>query len=695
MLFKIALAQFDRISKMVYIDSNGITHKYPQETYRNLDAVKVGNKYFALKFLQAMAKRIYMRPILGAENFEEIFDELRIPLQKRTPKDIGEILASRTEKKLFNAKTIYITRPEDAYRTERIAEIKYIKPGKIHQGQKYINPSDARYILDQTFSLVGRSAGGRLAGAPLTTLHKDIRGIEVKTVKNIKNEIRIKYIYGKYSGENSFSLKKRRVKIGQPYTDLLIQVSKLVTQIIDAVGRHLDDYVQEHGTSEKNLFSVEKLSEYVLAHIKTWFREKNIFAYNGRRSRTHQNMDFFFLPDKKIRKKLIEDAQKNNGFISDRLKKLLLDKTLKGALQLSVIDISGGAGTTGLSEFIAKLLGHKESGSMNAYINSMVATYENKYGKKPRSIVICPRIDDLTLTSTEYIPAIKELRSRRIKADIVLAEQLEESLQKWNGHSQFTTLTWDGLTITPELVAKRFTFLGAGLNNKTDRGYIRAKLPPGMEIIPSPTSRIPASDKRINSKILELLKPKLEELGVVVIPTKVISIVNRNKIETINYKLKKTVEGNATKLKEIKNKYIKRGIQRAVEDIINFAQDNQKEWPEIEFLGLILKLDDKRPGRAGKGGELVATYSIPAGILKAAISNKKLTAAKRIPKDWEKYKFYLDEIVVHRISDLVDKGVYDIVIQPNLLTAFSNGEDFMETKLFVYAKPIDKGTNEQ
>lgn len=571
----------------------------------------------------------------------------------------------------------------------RIVEITYTKPAKIRQGQRYINPSNARYILDRVFSSVGRSAGGRLAGVPLATLHKDRIGIEAKIVKNIDNEFRAKYVYGKFSGENTFSIKKRRVKIGQPYVDRLIQASKLVTQVIDLVGRHLDEYIKNNSSEEKNLFSVEKLSEFALKNLEIWFKDKDALTYNGRRSRTHQNMDFFFLPDKKIRKKIINDTKKNNGFISDQLKKLLQKETLKGTLQLAVVDISGGGGTTGLSQFVAKLLGYKESGSMHAYINSMVATYENKYGKKPSSIIICPRIDDLTLTSIEYIPIIEGMIRCGIKVNIVLAERLEESLQKWDGKSRFTTVTWDGRTIVPELVAKRFTFLGAGLNDTTDRGYVRAKLPPGVEILPSPASRIPASDKRINSKILELLKPKLEKLGVVVIPTKVITIVDRNKMETFDNQLKKADINNSVKLQKIKDNYVKQGVGMAIKDIITFAKNNQKEWPEIGFLGLILKLDDKRPGRAGKGGELVSAYPIPTGILKAVIDNRKIS------KEQEKYKFYFDEIITHRINNLVNKGVYDIIIQPNLLTAFSDGEDFMETKLFVYAKPVERRVDEK
>ncbi len=572
--------------------------------------------------------------------------------------------------------------------TTRMAEVTYIKPAKIRQGQRYVNPSNARYILDQVFSSVGRSAGGRLAGVPLTTLHKDRVGIEVKTAKNIDNEFRVKYVYGKYFGENTFSIKKRRVKIGQPYTDRLIEASKLITQAIDLVGRHLDEYIRKNSSAKKNLFSVEKLSEFTLNNLGTWFKDKDFLTYDGLRSRTHQNMDYFFLPDKNIRKKIIEDTKENNGSMSDKLKNILEKETLQGNLKMTVVDISGGGGTTGLAQFVAKLLGYTESGSMDSYINSLVSTYKSKQGKTPRSIVICPRIDDLTLMSIEYMPVVEGIKKWGINPYIVLAEQLEESFQKWDGKSQFTTVTWDGKTIFPELIAKRFTFLGAGLNNSTDRGYIRAKLPPGVEIIPSPASRIPASDKRINSKILELLKPNLKKLGVIVIPTKIIRIVDRNKIEDFDNQLKKASLNNLTKLQELKNQYVKQGVEIAIKEIINFAKNNQDEWPEIGFIGLILKLDDKRPGRAGKGGELVSAYPIPSGILKAAVS-------KKTSKDQEKYKFYLEEIVTHRIYNLVNKGVYDIIMQPNLLTAFSDGEDFMETKLFVYVKPIEGEKNEQ
>lgn len=555
------------------------------------------------------------------------------------------------------------------YQANEISEIKYIKPAKIYQGEKTISPSDARYILDQVFSCLGRSAGSRLAGYPLTTLHKNTFGIDTKTVKNISRTMRIKFVYSNRSGENSFSLSKKRIKIGQPYTDRLIEASKLITQAIDAVGRHLDDYVKDQARKGVKRISAERLTEYCLSHIEAWLKEKDTLFYNGLRSRTHQNMDFYFLPDQRIREKLIEDIKKGSGLISNQFKEILNEETYQGRLKLATVDISGGGGTTGVAEFIAKLLNYKKSDHIDAYIDSLITTFESKYGKKTRSIAICPRIDDLTLTSIEYIPVLKAIKKRGLKAYLVLAEQLNKSLQNWDGKDKFTTVTWDGKRIVPELTAKRFTFLGEGQNNSTDRGYIMSKLPPGVGIIPSPSSRVPASNKIINSKILELLKQKLNKLNVIVIPTKAITIVDRNKMEKMDNNLK--------------YEYIRQGVQKAVQEIVNFANENKRTWPEIEFLGLVLKLDDKRPGRTGKGGELVSAYPIPAGILKAAINS--LT---KKTKSLSEYKIYLDEILVHKIYQLVNKGVCDIIIQPNLLTAFADGEDFMETKLFVYAKPV-------
>lgn len=669
-LFKTTLSKFDQVSKKVYIDANGNICRNPRDTYKKLDAVKIGDSYYAIKLLQALSLKNRIPGIFGDKDFKEICEKIGLPSEKQTPQDIVNIVAPRSEKKMFNAKTIYIKKPEEAYRIEHIVELPYIKSGET-QEKSYINPSDARYILDQVFSSVGRSAGGRLAGVPLTTLHKDKQGIKVKDADKIDDEIRLKYVYGKKSGENTFSVKKKIVEIGQPYTDRLIESAKLITQAVDVVARYLDLYIKANKSSQKQLFSVEKLSEYALKNLKSWLKEAGAFTYNGIRSRTHQNMDFFFLPDKEVRKKIISDVVKNNGYFSGKLKKILRNETLKGNLKLAVLDISAGAGTTGLSEFVAKLLKYKGSGSMDTYIDSMVSTFKAKYGKKPTSISITPRIDDLTLATTEYLPAVESIEKHGMKAYIILAEQLEKSLKEWDGHSRFTTITWDEKTVAPELVAKRFTFLGAGLDGKTDRGYIRADLPDGVMIIPSPASRIPASDKRVNSKILGLLESRLKKFGGVVIPTEIIKVVDREKMQNMDYKLERNGK-DYLELKRLRDQYVDKGILKAVGKIIKFAKKNINEWPEIGFLGLILKLDDKRPGRAGKGGELVSTYPIPAGIL--------------VSKDLEENRFYRKEILDHRIKDLIDKGVYDIVIQPNLLTAFANGEDFMEVKLFVYTK---------
>jgi hypothetical protein len=568
-----------------------------------------------------------------------------------------------------------------------VSEVEFIKPSKIIAGKKHISPSDARYILDQTFSLLSRSAGGRLAGVPLTTLHKNVFGITTGTARKIESEIREKYSYGGIKGENSFSITKRRIRIGQPYTDRLIESAKLITQVIDAVARHIDSYINRQSILGTNLFSAEKLSEYALDNLTRWMKEKDTFKYNGSRSRVYQNMDFFFIPDKELRRKIIKTVQQNNNLMTDSLKKILIDKTNKGLLQLAVVDISGGGGTTGLSEFVSKLLGYKKAGSIDAYINSITSTYKNFIGRSAGSIILCPRKDDLTLTSIEYMPIINELKRRKIKCHIVLAEQLEESLQSWNGRAPFTTVAWDKQIVRPELIAKRFTFLGEGVREETDRGYIRAKLPPGVMIIPSPASRIPASDKRINSKVLEILKDKLHSFGVVVIPTKVINIIDSEKLADINKKINGSTGNETASLIKLKKQYISCGVMKVIKEIAVFAKDNREEWPEIDFLGLIMKLDDKRPGRKGKGGELVSAYPIAASILKILDNNSN--CVDNILKDGSlsKQEIYIKEILVHKIFSLVDKGVANIIIQPNVLSIFADGKDFMETKIFVYADP--------
>lgn len=531
-----------------------------------------------------------------------------------------------------------------------ISEVVYVdyrNPPIILRKPIVIASTDMRMIFEQFFSLVGRGAGSRLAGAPLTILDESTQGIKTQDINDSPNTINMSCKYGDTKEmSNNFALSPRKIVIGRPYANSMQEASILVVRAIDVVSRKLEEYILKQKLHGIKIVPVEEIVEYALLQVKDWVLDPILMQYDGPPLRTHQQMDFFLVPSLKTRKILIEDIKNHENILSNNAKKILQKETQEGNLRLAIIDISGGAGGTGLSESIAKLAGYESSGYMDIYIKSLITGYEVKMGKKPKNIVLSPRKADLTLAAFEYIPFVEKLRKQGVQIEIILAEQLEEALHNYDKKKPFQVKTWDGKMIIPELIAKRFTFLGEGQEKEGDRGYIYTSLPEGVVIIPSPASRIPASDKRVNGAILEVLRPQLKQIGVDVIPSISLSIVDRNSVEKV------------------------------VNEIIKFGEINADEYPEIKFLGLILKVDDKRPGREGKGDEVVSAYPISAGIFQK-ISNTK---------NQQEIKDFIHNMLFHRINNLIDKGVQNIIVQPNLLTIFADGKDFMETKIVVYSR---------
>lgn len=511
-----------------------------------------------------------------------------------------------------------------------------------------VTPTDMRMIFDQLFSFVGRGAGSRLAGSPLTILKESAQGVRTQNIRDFPNSITINYQYGDNTEAiNNFALSPRKIVIGRPYVYDMQKASRLVTQAVDAVSRKLDEYIINQKLQGRKTVPVEEIAAYSLLNVNEWVLDSTLMNYHDSPSRTYQQMDFFLIPTVRTRSILIQEVKKHGGVLSDKAIKLLQKETQGGNLRLTIFDISGGGGGTGLSESVAKLAGYKTSGYMDAYIESLMAGYRARKGRQPKNIVLCPRKADLTLAAFEYIPFVERLRKQGIQAEIILSEQLEEALHHHDATKPFLVKTWDGKMIVPELIAKRFTFLGAGQEAEGDRGHIYTSLPEGVVILPSAVSRVPASDKRVNSAILEALRTQLTQIGIDVIPTITFSIAGKNSVEKV------------------------------VKEIIKFGEMHSDEYPEIKFLGLILKVDDKRPGREGKGDELVSAYPIPAGIIQKTNTTDNQGEINN----------YIHSMLFHRINTLVDKGVLNIIIQPNLLTIFADGRDFMETKIIVYSKP--------
>lgn len=599
--------------------------------------------------------RLGLFPILsGASTSTDFAKRIKKLLSEKQKDEISKLLREKLSKILFGKQNSDGSKLHGLISSSKVHNflrhldgIVIQKTPAVLRKPPTITPTDMRMIFEQLFSLVGRGAGSRLAGVPLTILDESTQGIKTQDIHDFPNAININYKYENNKEVlNNFALSPRKIVIGQPYADNMQKASKLVMQAINVVSQKLDEYVIKQKLQKKKIISVEEAVEYALIHIKEWVLDLELMQYDGPSSRTHQQMDFFLFPTVNTRKVLIEDVEKNRGLLSNSAKELLQQATQNGNLRLTIFDISGGAYGTGLSESIAKLAGYESSGYMDIYIKGLISVYEIKMGRKPKNIVLSPRKADLTLAAFEYIPFVEKLRKQGVQTEIILAEQLEEALHNYDEKKPFQVKTWDGKMIIPELIAKRFTFLGEGQEKEGDRGHIYTNLPEGVMILPSPASRIPASDKRVNGSILNALQSQLKQIGVDVIPSITLSIINKNSIEKV------------------------------VKEIIKFGEKNIDKYPEIKFLGLVLKIDDKRPGRKGKGGEVVSAYPISAGIIQKANNTDNQEEIDR----------FIHNMLFHRINNLIDKGVRNIIVQPNLFTIFADGKDFMETKIIVYSK---------
>lgn len=515
-----------------------------------------------------------------------------------------------------------------------------------HKIDPTIAPSNARTLLDRVFSVTNRSAGSKLAGVPLVALDRAGEGVQVTDRPDVSPSITTAFQYGEFAGNNSIAIFGKEVQIGQPYADRMEQSTKLIAQGVDVVSRHLDEFITSEGAKGRKKIPVEEATKFALAHMDEWLSADGAFDYDGPRSRTHLQMDFFLVPPREMKAKILDQTRHTSGFMNAETQQELVSETMQGNLKLAIFDISGGAGGTGVSEFIAKEMGEENSGLTQAYITSLFENYEERFGHEPERIAITPRRDDLTLIAFEYLPLLQELQAQGKTVDIILAEDLDAALDAFDNGEKFSVKTLDGRDADPQLIIKRFTFLGAGKEKTGDRGYIRTNLPAEVAIVPSPASRVAASDKRVNGRVIEFLRPQLEELGVEVIPTGTFDLVQED--------LPKN-----------------EAVAKAVEGIISFAQTNVDQFPEIGSLGLVLKVDDKRPGRAGQGGELVSAYPVHAGILRA--------------NEDEKTREYTRIMLEEKLKRLMDQGAISILVQPNLLTGFDTGDIFMETKMLTYA----------
>lgn len=498
--------------------------------------------------------------------------------------------------------------------------------------EKPITSRTPEWKTEMLFSMVGRGAGSKLAGTPLFELREDIQGLTGTINPGLDRNLTLQSRYGLRLVNNSVRLSPLFARVGQPYTKRLVAATRLVADTVDTVSGNLNKAL---AFTKKACVPVEEAASLLRAHISTLLNATYTDKVPGREL---LQMDYFLLYPPEVRRGILETfkAQGNLEGLGPRLASL----TQQGKLSMTIFDISGGAGGVGISEILSQKLFGRPSGHMDAYISGLIASYETKTGRLPKSVLIVPREADLTLMNVEY--TVLEDALRRIPgieavgiATMEILEQCLDANRRTGG--KLTVPTLKGEVITPDLIVKRFTFLGEGRGTGY-RGDVLVMLPDGVVMEPSSASRLVASDKRINSPILAALEAKLAQLGVEVMPF-----------------LDLDLQGGT--------------LESATREIVQFMDENRKRYPEIEFLGAVLKTGDKVPGREGAAGEVISAYPIPASVMESQEMRRAFIGKK--------------------LRELTLKGVTGVIVQPNVLSLVVDNEGKLlpkfELKMMAFA----------
>ena len=483
--------------------------------------------------------------------------------------------------------------------------------------------------LEMIFSIVGRGAGSKLAGSPLFELKDDFRGL-ITPVEDIEGKnIVIQETYGTRIIKNSIRLSPLVGTVGQPFSRNLPEATKIIAQAIDTVSANLEKEFQRSGRSK---IGVEEATDIIRNNLPILIRRTN----DSIPGREVLQMDFFLLYPPDVRRRMIETFIADGKL--DRIKSELAELTQQGMMRASVFDISGGSGGVGITEFLSKRILDKSSGHMEAYMDAVLFGAYSRLGKMPTNAVITPRQADLTLMNFEYLPTERALRERLAgKVGISTLELLQAAIETDGEKLEIGTLK--GEVIRPDTIIKRFTFPNEG-KGAGYRGDLFVRMPAGVTMAPLNSSRIVASDKRVNLKIVEMLKDQLIPFGIDPIPYLDLDLRSGN-------------------------------FEALSEQVVEFMVANRNAYPEIDFFGGVVKTGDKIPGREKIAGEVISAYPIPSSVM----INPDMRRA----------------FIVKKLRELYLRGVSGVIVQPNILSLVADNEGNIapkfEVKMMAFAKP--------
>lgn len=475
------------------------------------------------------------------------------------------------------------------------------------QGRARIKHSDLRAVIFSLFSDNQRAGGSRISGYPLIEIDSQACvGLEAeyepqKDIVFMPNE-------GKEdaSHDDMARLSGYHIKVGRPYAKTIKQVMSLIARGVDRISANLSCEVTSQ-LRDKEDVSVEELSAWCSDNLG------KLMAKPNSRGRLISKVDFFLYPPPAMREKILKQSS-----INKRQATALRVALQKGKYFLSAFDISGGAAGVGISEVVARHWGVQSSNNLATYVDSLLGEHDRRNNSTPSQIIVMPCEADLkTFGSVEFAPLCRAFRERRYPCHVVTSEAYQDQLSKSPDRVSVRNIDGDIVIVGGEertLIVRRYTYLYEG--NEQSRGAI-PRHPFGTTVLPSDESRIIASDCRVNLRMLDhVTKPLRGEPGE----------GQRGSFQLIPFTFLKLEDANAS--------YAAQGFLASCTD----------GWPEVKYLGGVVKPVDKMP--VSEAGVVRSAYPLPP-----------------IPTS----RHVIDIMVKPLFESLIAKGVDEIVVMPNIL----------------------------
>jgi hypothetical protein len=470
-----------------------------------------------------------------------------------------------------------------------------------------LSPSDLRNLVFRLFSVNQRAGGSHISAYPLIELDSgNYLGVETSYSPEKELVLRGNDISRTSGLDDMRRLSGYHIRIGRPYASILIQATSLLARRIDRVCANLSDEVMRRKGHQRTI-GVEDLSVWCSEHLQ------RLMAMPNQGGRFIAKADFVLYPPPSLREKVLKQ-----GSVTQALATELRDSLQKGEFCLSVFDISGGAAGVGLSERVSRHWGFPSSGNLESYVQHLMHAFDRLNSEAPTQVVIMPSSSDMRdFGSDEYVALWKAFREKGYRTYIATSEMYQERLSESPERLVTTSIDGEDIIIGGKektLIVRRYMYLNA--DKKEPRGII-PRHPPGTTVLPSDESRIVASDCRVNLPMLEhATRPICGSRG----------------------------KDPLSPFRIIPFAFLRLEDTNAVYTAQGFLASCMDEWPEVGYLGGVVKPVDKV---VFSGREAVrSAYPLPP-----------------IPTS----SHVIDKMVRPLFDNLLQRGVGDVVVMPNIL----------------------------